>query len=81
MGKMVLPFKLGLGGSLGSRRQSMSWIALDDIVRLIAWLIEHANMQGAFNGTAPTLCAMRTLRVGWRECFIDRRFCEHQVSR
>lgn len=49
---MLLPFKLGAGGPLGSGRQWWSWIHRDDLVGLILHLIDH-DLSGAFNGTAP----------------------------
>ena len=51
--QMLLPFRLGLGGPMGSGRQWMSWIARDDLVALIVWLIDNPEARGAFNGTAP----------------------------
>ena len=51
--RMLLPFRLGLGGRLGDGRQWMSWIALSDIVRLICWLAENSSARGTYNGTAP----------------------------
>jgi uncharacterized protein (TIGR01777 family) len=51
--KMLLPFRLGLGGRLGSGRQWMSWIHVDDLVRLFAHAIEHADVRGVLNGVAP----------------------------
>ena len=50
--RMALPFKLGVGGPLGSGRQYLSWIHRADWVELIVWLMEH-DETGAFNGTAP----------------------------
>src|SRR5579863_3900725 len=51
--KMLLPFRLGLGGRLGSGRQWMSWIHLDDLISLIGFAIESAQCKGAINGVAP----------------------------
>lgn len=53
LAKMLIPFKLGLGGPIASGRQWMSWIAREDIVRLILWLIDRDSAQGAYNATAP----------------------------
>jgi hypothetical protein len=53
LAKMLLPFKLGLGGRLGSGDQFMSWIALDDAVRALAFMIEHDALVGPVNLTAP----------------------------
>jgi uncharacterized protein len=51
--QMRLPFSLGVGGRLGSGRQYMSWIHRDDWVRLVQWLLDEPEAQGAFNATAP----------------------------
>jgi uncharacterized protein (TIGR01777 family) len=51
--KMLLPFKLGLGGRLGSGRQWFSWIAIDDEVRVLLHLIERSELTGPVNATAP----------------------------
>jgi uncharacterized protein (TIGR01777 family) len=51
--KMLLPFQLGLGGRLGSGRQWMSWIHVDDLVGLFAYAIEHTEVSGVLNGVAP----------------------------
>ena len=54
--KMLTPFKLGLGGRLGSGRQWMSWIALDDEVGAIVHLLGDGAgtaPAGAVNATAP----------------------------
>ena len=52
--KMILPFKLGLGATLGSGDQYMPWIHVDDWVSMIAWLISADRAMGAFNASAPT---------------------------
>jgi uncharacterized protein (TIGR01777 family) len=54
LGKMLLPFKLGVGGRLGSGRQWMPWISVDDWAGLTARLIEDGAARGAFNLSAPT---------------------------
>jgi len=51
--KMALPFKLGVGGKIGSGRQYMSWIALEDLVRVILYCIETPNLRGPVNAAAP----------------------------
>ena len=53
LAKLLLPFKLGIGGALGSGQQFMPWIHVDDWCALVAWLIEHEQAVGAFNATAP----------------------------
>jgi uncharacterized protein len=45
--KMVTPFRLGLGGRLGSGKQWMSWIALEDVVGILKLCLERTPIQGA----------------------------------
>ncbi|HEV3364874.1 MAG TPA: TIGR01777 family oxidoreductase, partial [Acidimicrobiia bacterium] len=51
--KMLLPFRFGVGGKLGSGRQWMSWIALADEVGAIVHLLDDDTLSGPFNLTAP----------------------------
>jgi uncharacterized protein len=51
--KMVPPFKWFTGGPLSSGKQWMSWIHLEDQVRLILYLIENQQAAGPINATAP----------------------------
>lgn len=53
LGKMLPAFKLGLGGPLGSGRQWMSWVSLEDAVRAVLFAAETAAMADAMNVTAP----------------------------
>ncbi len=53
LAKMRLPFKLGMGGRLGSGNQWMSWISLDDAVSAIEHALVREDIQGAVNVTAP----------------------------
>jgi uncharacterized protein (TIGR01777 family) len=53
LSKMLPPFKLGLGGKVGSGTQWMSWIHIDDLIGIILYCIEHDKISGAINGTAP----------------------------
>jgi len=52
--RLLLPFKLGIGGRLGSGRQWMSWITLDDDLDAIVHLIDTDSIAGAVNLTAPS---------------------------
>ncbi len=51
--RMVLPFKFGAGGPLGSGRQYMPWIHRDDWVALVRWTIATAAAEGPINAMAP----------------------------
>ena len=51
--RMLPPFKLALGGPIGSGRQWFSWIQLEDMVAAIRFLLDHEVLSGAFNATAP----------------------------
>jgi uncharacterized protein (TIGR01777 family) len=51
--KMLLPFKLGLGGPQGSGRQFMSWISIDDAAGVILKAIEDDKIRGPVNAVAP----------------------------
>ena len=50
----ISPWKLGLGGPMGSGRQWMPWIHLDDTVGLFSWAATHPQVRGPINVTAPT---------------------------
>ena len=47
--KMMLPFKIGVGGKLGSGQQWMSWVTLEDVVGILRFAIENASIRGAVN--------------------------------
>lgn len=50
---MLTPFKFGVGGVVGSGKQWMSWITLDDIVDAIVFAIDNENLRGAVNAVSP----------------------------
>ncbi len=53
LAKLVTPFKLGVGGKLGSGEQYMSWIAIDDAVEALHHALTNAQLAGAMNMVAP----------------------------
>jgi hypothetical protein len=53
LSKMLLPFKLGLGGRIGDGAQFMSWVSLTDLVSMVRFAIEDSGLSGAVNAVAP----------------------------
>jgi uncharacterized protein (TIGR01777 family) len=53
LAKMLLPFKMGLGGPMGSGLQWMSWIHIDDVIAIIRFVMNHNDLRGPINTTAP----------------------------
>lgn len=53
LGRMLPVFRLGLGGPVGSGRQWMSWIALEDVVRVVSWVLAEESVRGPVNVVAP----------------------------
>lgn len=51
--KLVPLFQSGLGAPLGSGQQWMSWVDIEDLVRLFLWAIENVKAEGVYNATAP----------------------------
>ena len=53
LGQMLLPFRLGVGGPLGSGKQWMPWIHIDDVVGAFRYVMANDDLVGAVNGTSP----------------------------
>jgi uncharacterized protein len=51
--QMLTPFKAGVGGRVGSGKQHMSWVAIDDAVAAILRIIEDTSLEGPINVVAP----------------------------
>lgn len=51
--KMLLPFKMFVGGPVGDGRQWFPWVHLDDVVGAIVWALDHPTLRGPVNVTAP----------------------------
>jgi uncharacterized protein (TIGR01777 family) len=68
-GQFLRLVRLGLGGAAGSGKQYMSWIHDQDFARAVDYLIEHEEVDGAVNVTAPTPLPnndfMRAVREAW----------------
>jgi hypothetical protein len=53
LAKMLPVFRAGLGGQLGSGRQWLSWVTLPDVIRVIEFALNTANLSGAVNAVSP----------------------------
>ena len=51
--KMLPPFKIGVGGKIGEGKQYWSWIAIDDLVGIIYYLLNSQDLKGPVNAVAP----------------------------
>ena len=51
--KMMLPFRMGIGGKIGDGCQWMSWVAREDVVRALLFVLEREDLSGAFNVVSP----------------------------
>ena len=51
--KMLTPFKMGLGGKVGSGKQYISWVALDDVVAALKLALENESIRGPLNIVSP----------------------------
>ena len=51
--KMLIPFRLGLGGVIGSGEQPFSWVHIEDLIRAYVTVIENDKYEGVYNLTAP----------------------------
>ena len=53
LARMLPVFKLGLGGKIGSGRQYMSWIAIDDLLSTVKYVLSHDSISGPVNAVSP----------------------------
>lgn len=67
--KMLLPFRLGLGGPFGSGAQWMSWIHLRDAVGIFVRALEDESVRGPVNGVAPEPATNREFSRELSACF------------
>jgi uncharacterized protein (TIGR01777 family) len=51
--RMLLPFRMGLGGRIGSGQQFMPWVHRDDVVAALIWMLETPEANGAYNVVSP----------------------------
>lgn len=59
MEKMLIPFKLFVGGPPGGGKQYLSWIHIDDLVKIYLFSVDNENVKGAVNASAPNPVTMK----------------------
>lgn len=57
--RMILPFRLFIGGPLGSGKQWFPWVSIDDVVRIFKFVIENENISGPVNAVSPGVVSMK----------------------
>jgi uncharacterized protein (TIGR01777 family) len=62
--RMLLPFKLGLGGRIGNGMQYMPWVHRDDVVAALIWMLENPQASGAYNVVSPQPVTNRQFTAG-----------------
>jgi len=50
---LLFPFQFGLGGRIGNGKQWMSWIHIDDLIKIVFCAVDNKNISGAINGVSP----------------------------
>lgn len=53
LSKMLTPFRLGIGGRIGSGKQQMSWLSLSDPVSMYVFAVENKKVSGTLNAVSP----------------------------
>lgn len=53
LNRLLPPFQFCLGGPIGSGKQMMSWVHLDDVIKALNYLVNETQLEGVFNLTAP----------------------------
>lgn len=71
LGKLLMPFRLGVGGRVGDGDQWLPWIHIEDEVGLIRYVIDHADVSGPLNAVAPEPATNREFTTALGEA-LDR---------
>jgi uncharacterized protein len=79
MKEFIKPIRLGIAAILGSGRQAISWIHIDDLCRLYLHALQQNEWQGVYNGTAPHPVDNRTLTLALARRLKGRNFVQVYV--
>lgn len=60
---MLLPFRLGLGGAIGSGKQMFPWIHITDVVNALVWAMRTPEVKGIYNAVSPQIIDNQTFAV------------------
>ena len=71
--KLAQLVRLGLGGRVGSGRQWVSWVGLDDLLAVIIWAIDDSTMRGTYHVTSPHPVTSAEMMAAYRR-LLGRRF-------
>lgn len=63
LAKMIIPFKLFIGGPLGSGKQWFPWIHINDVVGIYLFALDNKNVRGALNAVAPEFINMKSFCI------------------
>ncbi|HZG58956.1 MAG TPA: hypothetical protein VEY68_00310 [Anoxybacillus sp.] len=69
--RILFPYKLFIGGTVGSGDQWLSWVHIKDVVRSIEFILNNQNISGSVNITAPHPTRMKELVKPLLKFFID----------
>jgi len=69
MAGFALPFKLGVGGHMGSGEQMISWIHYKDEINAILFLLKNQNLNGVYNLTSPKAVSMKEFAIALSKVF------------
>jgi uncharacterized protein (TIGR01777 family) len=72
---MMRPIRLGVGGRIGSGRQWMSWIALEDVIGILRFAIENGEVRGAVNVVSPQPLRNLEFTAALAKALHRRAFC------
>lgn len=61
--QMLIPFKFGLGATIGSGKQYFPWVHIDDVVKAIMWSFKHSRSKGIYNLVAPQIVRNYTFTI------------------